>query len=127
MDNFYLEAGIKTPMVHFEYDTGNFTISGRSIPENSIEFYQPAMDWLEEYIKDPRNDTEITVRLEYFNTSSSKCLVEIFRKLEGIYEEGKVVNIMWFYEQEDEDMLESGQDFSQILKVPVKLIEEKAE
>ena len=99
MENYYLEGTIKTPMIHFEYDTGNLTISGRSIPENSIQFYQKAMDWLDEYIKAPQADTEFTVKLEYFNTSSSKCLVEIFRKLEGIYNDGKIVNIMWFYEE----------------------------
>ena len=127
MENFYLEGTVKTPMIHFEYDTGNLTLSGRSIPENSIDFYKGAMEWLDEYVKVPQEDTEFTVRLEYFNTSSSKCLVEIFRKLEGIYNDGKIVNIMWFYESEDEDMMESGQDFGQILKIPVKLIEEKTE
>ena len=127
MENYYLEGTIKTPMIHFEYDTGNLTLSGRSIPENSIGFFQAAMDWLDDYVKAPQADTEFTIKLEYFNTSSSKCLVEIFRKLEGIYEDGKIVNIMWFYESEDEDMMESGQDFGQILKIPVKLIEEKPE
>ena len=122
-----MEGTIKTPMIHFEYDTGNLTISGRSIPENSIDFYKGAMDWLDEYVKSPKPDTEFTVRLEYFNTSSSKCLVEIFRKLEGIYSDGNIVNVMWFYEEEDEDMMESGQDFGQIVKIPVKLIEEKSE
>lgn len=121
MDHYYLQSTPKTPYIDFNANTGYFEISGRSIPENSIEFYKPLIKWLENYIRDPNENTTIIVKLEYFNTSSSKCLVEVFRKLEKI-ERTKKVQIQWYYEEEDEDMMESGEDFKEIIKLPIDLL-----
>jgi hypothetical protein len=122
MKNFYLEATPKTPKLSFQSDTGYFEISGRSIPENSLEFYRPLMEWLDDYSSNPKSDTKMTIRLEYFNTSSSKCLVEIFRKLEKIHKSGNLTKVEWYYDEEDEDMQESGEDFKEIIKLPIEMI-----
>jgi hypothetical protein len=119
MENFYLESSSKTPELKFEYDTGRFLIEGRSIPENSIEYYKPLFEWLDNYAQNPKPETVLDVKLEYFNTSSSKCLVEIFRKLERMQENGNKVLINWYYEEDDEDMQESGEDFQEIIDVPI--------
>lgn len=121
MDNYTLTPTPKTPRLYFNAQSGDFEISGRSIPENSIEFYRPLMEWLDEYVTAPNSSTKLTINLEYFNTSSSKCLVEIFRKLEKINDNSEV-RIFWHYEEEDEDMQESGDDFRKIIKVPIELI-----
>lgn len=121
MENFYLEATPKTPELSFNYKDSTFLISGRSIPENSIEFYKPLLDWLDDYLSNPNQETRLQVKLEYFNTSSSKCLVEIFRKLERIHEKSSKVSIDWYYDEEDEDMQESGEDFREIIKIPIKM------
>lgn len=126
MENYTLIPSPKTPRLYFNAKTGDFEISGRSIPENSIEFYKPLLEWLDEYIKNPQEDTKLHVNLEYFNTSSSKCLVEILRKLEKIHGDHKV-KVFWHYEEEDEDMMESGEDFKKILKLPIELIVVKGE
>jgi hypothetical protein len=125
MDAYYLEATPKTPKLDFNPDADTFLISGRSIPENSIEFYKPLLDWLDKYVQNPLESTTFEIKLEYFNTSSSKCLVEIFRKLEKINADGKSITIDWYYEEEDEDMEESGEDFKQIIKVPFRMVEIK--
>ena len=104
MENFYLESSSKTPELKFEADTGRFLIEGRSIPENSIEYYKPLFEWLDYYAQNPKPETILDVKLEYFNTSSSKCLVEIFRKLERMQDNGNKVLINWYYEEDDEDM-----------------------
>jgi hypothetical protein len=117
MENFFLEETSKTPKLSFDVSTGKFLMSGRSIPENSIEFYKPLLEWLDEYIKKPCAKTEFDIKLEYFNTSSSKCLVEIFRRLEKI--KGAEVVINWFYEEDDEDMQESGEDFKELIDIPI--------
>jgi hypothetical protein len=120
MENYTLTPSPKTPRLYFNAASGDFEISGRSIPENSIVFYQPLMDWLDQYIVTPATETKLTVNLEYFNTSSSKCLIEIFRKLEKL--KGKAdVKVLWHYEEEDEDMQESGDDFKKIIKIPIEL------
>jgi hypothetical protein len=120
MENYTLTPSPKTPRLYFNSESGDFEISGRSIPENSIVFYQPLMDWLDQYIANPATETKLTVNLEYFNTSSSKCLIEIFRKLEKLKDKADV-KILWHYEEEDEDMLESGDDFKKIIKIPIEL------
>ena len=121
MDDFYLEATPKTPKMHFSRETGEFEISGRSIPENSIEFYKPIINWLDNYIKEPNQSTLLVIKLEYFNTSSSKCLVEILRRLESVNDQS-MVKVKWCYEEEDEDMQESGEDFKEIIKVPIEMV-----
>ena len=122
MESFYLEPTNKTPKILFDIDINKFEISGRSIPENSISFYQPAIEWLDAYIAEPFDESIIEIKLEYFNTSSSKSLVDIFRRFEKLHKRGKKAKIRWYYEEEDEDMLESGEDFKGIIKSPLEII-----
>ena len=125
MQSLNLPKKNKTPEVIFDPENGKFEISGRSIPENSVDFYQPLLSWLDDYLKSPNDSTQFTVKLEYFNTSSSKCLIDIFRKLESLYLQNHNVVVFWFYEEEDEDMKESGEDFKDILKVPIEMVSYK--
>ena len=122
MKNFYMEGGDKTPSIKLDAETGEMEFSGKSIPENSADLYEPVMKWIDNYIKTPAEDTIFVVKLEYFNTSSSKYLLEIFRRFEEMFKTGKKVAVQWYYELEDEDMQESGDDFRDILKIPVELI-----
>ncbi|MGK7392774.1 MAG: DUF1987 domain-containing protein [Candidatus Cyclobacteriaceae bacterium M2_1C_046] len=119
MEKFFVNPTPKTPKIEFNPNTGEFLLEGRSIPENSLEFYRPLVEWLDRYLKTPNEDTILKVNLEYFNTSTSKCLVEIFRKLENL-NTNKRVKIIWHYEEEDEDMMESGEDFKKIIKIPIE-------
>ncbi|MBI5538720.1 MAG: DUF1987 domain-containing protein [Bacteroidia bacterium] len=123
MDPIIIEGTPKTPTVNFDATTGKIEIKGRSIPENSIEFYKPLVDWLETYGGAPLANTVVNIQLEYFNTSSSKCILDIFKKLENISKAGSAVIINWYYEEDDEDMLEAGEDYQSIIKVPFKMIE----
>lgn len=121
MNSLYLAKTSKTPEVTFDPKSEVFEIIGRSIPENSVEFYRPVMEWLDVYQRDVNINIPLVVKLEYFNTSSSKCLVDIFRKLEKMYQEGHQVMIKWYFEEEDEDMKESGEDFKDLLKLPLEM------
>jgi len=122
MELYNLEPTNRTPKIEFNPQNNTFIISGRSIPENSIDFYKPAIDWLSNYLSDPLEETTLEVKLEYFNTSSSKCLVDIFRKIESLHKDGKQAEIKWYFIEEDEDMQESGEDFKNIIKAPLELI-----
>jgi hypothetical protein len=123
MEPILIEGTPKTPSVKFDPEKGVIEIKGRSIPENSIEFYKPLVDWLEFYSKNPLQKTLVNVQLEYFNTSSSKCILDVFKKLEAIHKANHDVTINWFYEEDDEDMLEAGEDYESIIRVPFKMIE----
>ncbi|MDR0815765.1 MAG: DUF1987 domain-containing protein [Bacteroidales bacterium] len=124
MDTLLIEGTPKTPTVRFDASKGLVELKGRSIPENSIEFYKPLVDWLESYAKDSKPQTQVNIQLEYFNTSSSKCILDVFKKLEAIQKSNpNSVTINWFYDQDDEDMLEAGQDYESIIRVPFKMME----
>jgi len=123
MESISIEGTPKTPTVNFDAGTGLIEIKGRSIPENSIEFYRPLVEWLEEYSKEPQKLTTVNIQLEYFNTSSSKCILDVFKKLETIKKARNEVVINWYYEEDDEDMLEAGEDYESIIRIPFKMIE----
>lgn len=120
MEDIQIEGTPKTPSVKFTSGEGSLEIKGRSIPENSIEFYKPLMDWIEQYATAPQKKTEVNIQLEYFNTSSSKCILDLFKKLEVINEQ---IVTNWYYEEDDEDMLEAGEDYDAIINIPFKMIE----
>lgn len=120
MKDLSLEGSAKTPTIDFK-SAGELLIKGRSIPENSIEFYKPLIEWIESYSQSPNSATVLNVQLEYFNTSSSKCILDVFKKLESV--SGSEVSVKWYYEEDDEDMLEAGEDYEAIIDLPFEMIE----
>lgn len=123
MNNILLDGSPKTPTVHFDANSGILELRGRSIPENSIEFYRPLIEWIDQYARTPVASTQLRVQLEYFNTSSSKCILDLFKKLEAIRKAGNEVVVLWHYEADDEDMLEAGEDYQAIINIPFKMIQ----
>jgi hypothetical protein len=123
MEELNIEGTPKTPTIRFDMKSGEMLIKGRSIPENSIEFYKPLTEALDAYANGPQAETKVNIQLEYFNTSSSKCILDVFKKLEKINSGGSNVTINWHYEEDDEDMLEAGEDYEAIINVPFKMIE----
>lgn len=123
MENLIIEGTPKTPTIKFNPGEGKLLIQGRSIPENSIDFYKPLVDSLETYTSEAKNTTNVDIVLEYFNTSSSKCILDVFKKLEKINSDNGGVNINWHYEEDDEDMLEAGEDYQAIINIPFKMVE----
>ncbi|RLD75090.1 MAG: nuclear pore complex subunit [Bacteroidetes bacterium] len=125
METLSLQGSPKTPTIEMNAESGVIEIKGRSIPENSIDFYRPVVEWLDSYAETAAEVTEVNIQLEYFNTSSSKCILDVFKKLENVFKNNgeKGVTINWYYEEDDEDMLEAGEDYQSILKIPFKMIE----
>lgn len=123
-ENLYTaEQSAKTPKVNFDASSGIFELKGKSIPENSVVYYKPLFDWLDNYIQNPAPKTSLNIQLDYFNTSSSKCIVDLFKKLEQITKNGKgEALINWLYDDQDDDMLEAGEDYKSIIKIPFNLV-----
>ena len=120
MEDLFIAANRKrlTPLIDFKL-TGELIIEGRSIPEDALEFYRPALKWISDLGAVSPKKITITFRLEYFNTSSSKILLSILNSLKRIRESGKSkVYIVWFYEENDSDMLEAAEGFQSITKLP---------
>ena len=111
-----------TPTVILDTAADIFEISGRSLPEDVTAFYDPIINWLEEYATNPNAKTLFTFKLVYFNTASSKLLLDILMKLEQIHEDGKEVLVRWFYPEDDEDMQEAGEEYADIVDVPFEQV-----
>ena len=122
MENLKLDGSAKTPTVQFDAANGTLELKGRSIPENSVEFYKPLVEWIGSYGDGAKDTTQVNIQLEYFNTSSSKCILDVFKKLESINNKSSIT-INWHYEEDDEDMLEAGEDYDIIISVPFKKVE----
>ncbi|MDC3220428.1 DUF1987 domain-containing protein [Flavobacteriales bacterium] len=127
MESIKIDGTPKTPTVNFDIESGLLELIGRSIPENSIEFYKPVLEGLDQYSDSPRDKTKVNIKLEYFNTSSSKCILDVLKKLEGIHKSGSEVIINWHFEEDDEDMEEAGEDYQAIIQVPFNMIEVEEE
>lgn len=122
MENLFIKGDAKNPTLNFDYSAGTLSIKGRSWPEHAVNAYQPAFDWLEKYQKNPQPKTTFKVELEYFNTSSSKIVLQIMKKAEEMHKAGLDVKVDWYYENDDFDLKEEGETFSEMVDVPVELI-----
>lgn len=112
-----------TPYVMLDVKQGLFEIKGRSSPEVSINFYRPIYEYLEAaQLGDIEGDFTANFALEYFNTSSTKCLLGILKRLSDFKDKGKHVVVNWYYEEDDEDVLEIGEDLSYFVDIEFNFI-----
>lgn len=108
------EGSDDLPGVVLDREKGLFEISGRSLPEDSSAFFEPVIDWIREYKKEPNATTNFIFKMEYFNTASSKYIQDLITELEGIPN----IHIVWCYLEDDETMEETGQEFAELFTIP---------
>ncbi len=107
-----------TPGITLDANNQIFEISGRSIPEDPNKFFTPILDWLDSYAENPNPKTVFDFKFEYFNTSSSKLILDILIKLEKICDDGKDVLIKWHFSEDDEDMKKAGEKYADMVDIP---------
>lgn len=127
MENLHI-AGVKlkSPEIVFDAQKGSFEISGMSSCENAPEFYRPVIDWLEQYADSENRPKKIeaNIKYKYFNTSSAKCIIDVLEKITNLHYAGSQVAINWFYEPSDEEMIEAGENFSDLLEFKFNFVEQ---
>jgi len=123
MENILIEPSRVTPLIKFDPDEGVLEMRGRSSPENAIQFYQKVIENLAQFAENGGESFTANFAFEYFNTSSSKCLFDIFKRIANIKKSGRDIHINWFYEEDDEDMMEAGEDYSDLLDLEFNFIE----
>jgi hypothetical protein len=122
MNTLVLPATQNTPHVHFDPASGLFELRGRSTPEHPSEYYSQLNRWVDSYLQRPNDKTVVRLFFEYFNTSSSKCLLELMKRLATLQQGGRKISFEWLHELEDDDMKEAGADFRDLLKAPFEII-----
>ena len=113
MERIKVHQGERTPKVLFDGNKGILNIRGRFIPEDTKEFYQVILDGIDEYAKDPTSLLSVTIDLEFFNTSTARELLKVFKKLDKAEFKSE---ILWVYEEDDEDTEEAGRDYDDMIK-----------
>jgi len=111
MNDLILQKTDSLPAICF-MTSGELKITGRALPEDAIRFFLPMFEWINKYTGEIIN---LEVNLDYFNTSVSKQILDMFKIIEG-NPANKVIKIKWMYEDGDDEMLESGEIYSEMLK-----------
>ena len=122
MEAIKIKGTEDTPNVILDAAENVLEISGRSLPEDVSSFYGPILNWLVDYMKTPNAKTVFNFKLVYFNTASSKLILDILMKLEDLHKKGNDVLIKWYFPEDDEDMQEAGNEYADIVEVPFEQI-----
>jgi len=122
MEDYIIAAEFKNPAVTFIANTGTFNIEGKSIPERTEEFYEPILSWIDEYFQDPPEETTLDLKLEYCNSASTRYVLDILERFEVQHKKGVKVTVNWYYEEDDEDMLDLGESYRQPLELQINII-----
>jgi len=123
MERLIIQATEDTPGIDFSLETKEFKITGRSLPEDVTSFYQPVLDWLDQFEASSGNQCTLNISLEYFNTASSKLILDILMKLEDIHVEGKnTMKVIWTHDARDVDMHEAAEEYSELVEIPFEII-----
>ena len=113
------------PILNLDAKKGLIEIIGKSIPSKvAPDFFKPVFNWLDNYLKAPSDITTVNIQLELFTTGTSACIMDILKRLEVLHNTNKVV-VNWYYEENDEDILETGESYRNIIKIPFNLIKIK--
>jgi hypothetical protein len=136
MNLLQIEPTDFTPKIFMSPDNQVFEIAGFSRPEDVLGFYTPLLKWMEDYtnelIEAKKNKSQFTrpfrfiFRLTYFNSSSAKLLMQFLELLKKLDSNNIPVNIEWYYDEGDDQILEDGEDLASALEMKFQFIEIKS-
>lgn len=122
MEDLIIKGDKQKPELAFSAKTGMLQVSGQSLPENATSLYGPVLEWIEVYAKNPAAATVLSLKMKYYNTASSKMFFSIIKRLNNMHKLGANVEIEWHYQSDDEDMLDAGEYFRDLVDIPFKFI-----
>lgn len=131
MNKYHLEETEFTPEILFDIENRKFLFKGVSRPEDVFKFYHPAVEWLKDFDNNILTHTtakynipllNIDFHLSYFNSSSSKMLLQILEIIKKIQDKGIEIKIDWYYDASDEQMYDDGLDLSESVDIPFNFI-----
>lgn len=118
MNPLHIQAQEFTPQIDYVEGEHALYISGMSVPEDTVEFYSPVVEWFDELVKHSNsNSFTFIIKLVYFNTSSSKIIYDLLSKLQKNKQHFSELKIIWYYNEEDDYMFEAGNNFSDLVSL----------
>ncbi|TGL62299.1 DUF1987 domain-containing protein [Leptospira ognonensis] len=121
METIRIASTKNSPEVTLDFENGLAEVAGESYPENAVSFFKPVFEWLNHTISQ-KKPFKFLFKLDYFNTSSSKCIIDILDLLQIYHSNGGKINVEWYYRQDDEDMKDTGEEFLEDVDLPHELI-----
>ncbi|MCU0432465.1 MAG: DUF1987 domain-containing protein [Bacteroidia bacterium] len=114
MSRLFIPGTNSTAQVDFDRDAGTMSITGVSIPENADQFFKPLHEWADTLIKSYSGNIKLTLCLTYFNTTTVRHLLPFMQRL--IQHFRNSLAVVWQYEEDDEELLERGEELSDVLQ-----------
>ena len=134
MTKYYIEETEFTPEILLDADARHFSLKGVSRPEDVLKFYLPAINWVKDFeqeltihpnLKYQINVIKVDFHLSYFNSASSKMLLQILENIKKFQSKGIDINVNWYYDEADEQMYDDGLDLSESIDIPFNFVKEK--
>ena len=122
MNTLEMTGTHSTPDVVCDPVHGTVTMRGDSYPENSFEFFQDIIGWIEQYLSSRSDALHLELHLVYMNTSSVKAMMDIFDMLEAAFEKGRNVSVQWFFDPENERVEELADEFREDCSFPFEVL-----
>lgn len=119
----FVPATEKTPFIKFNEKESTLEVIGRSIPEDAYVFYGPLFTKLSSLSVSVPKSMKLIMQLEYFNTHSSRLILEILKKVQTLREQGTMVKVFWVCDEHDEEMIEYGEDLRGLVDLPIEITE----
>ncbi len=123
MEAIRIKGTAYVPNVTLDKDANIFEIAGRSLPEDVSSFYNPILAWLTEYANNANPITNFVFKLTYYNTASSKLILNLMLKLEEVSNKGNDVRVKWYFPEDDEDLQEAGEEYAELVDIPFEQIQ----
>ncbi len=116
----FIKGTSKTPDI--EFTPGVIKLSGRSIPEDAVAFYEPLIRWIENYLEKPQPITKVLFKIEYINSGSNRYIYNMLKLFNDSFKIGLNIRIEWHYEEDDDTIKNLGLDFQALLDTPINLV-----
>lgn len=121
MEPFKVTGTSQYPNIVLDKASGKFEFSGNSLPEDAKAFFDPIIQWIENYALDPNPETVVRFKMVYYNTPSSKLLFQVLKRFERIAASGNKISVIWAYNEDDIDIKDAGRDLAEHIKIPFKM------
>jgi hypothetical protein len=121
MEKHIIQEALKNcpGIIYYPY-SNKLELVGRSIPENPELIFRRLEEWITLHFE-KNTGLDINIQLEYINSGSSKYLFDILKILSGYGRSGKIVNMKWLYDEDDEAILELGEHYRDTAGIPLKI------
>ena len=123
MDTLNIDISSETPRIILDKEKNIMEMAGNSIPEDAQAFYDPILEWIDNYLTSPNPKTNFVFKLEYFNTASSKLILDILFRLKSLNDAGNDVTVRWYHEENDMDMLLAAKTYVEITDLKFEFVE----